>query len=132
MKKKIWKKTLRTSTVVSATSSDICVEISVLPCSTAISSKYIMANVKNLNNENKPAVTISSSAASVSLNSITGFRAVASSAVSSPSGQLINEAIATQNSASIVNSTYGVKLLTYKFPRDIETFISRFEQYCIT
>ena len=124
-------KTLLTSTAVSATSSDIFVANSVLPSSTAIST-YTMANVKNINNENKTAVTMTSSAASVPLSSITGLGAVASSAVPSSSGRLINEAIATQNSALIGNSTYGVKLPTYKSPGDIETFISRFEQYCIT
>ena len=124
-------KTLLTSTAVSATSSDIFVANSVLPSSTAIST-YTMANVKNINNENKTAVTMTSSAASVPLSSITGLGAVASSAVPSLSGRLINEAIATQNSALIGNSTYGVKLPTYKSPGDIETFISRFEQYCIT
>ena len=91
-----------------------------------------MANVKNINNEYKTAVTMTSSAASVPLCLITGLEAVASSAVPSSSGRLLNEAIATQNSALIENSIYGVKLLTYKPPGDIETFISQLEQYCIT
>ena len=129
MKKKIWKKTLQTSTAVLATS-DIFVASLVLPSSTAIST-YKMANIKNINNENKTAVTMISSGASVLLSSITGLGAVASSAVPSSSLRLINVAIATQNSVLIGNSTYGVKLPTHKSPGDIGTFISRFEQYCI-
>ena len=31
-----------------------------------------------------------------------------------------------------VNPTYGVKMPTFKSPGDIEVFIHRFEQYCLT
>ena len=126
--KKIWKNICLTSTAVSATSSDIFVTSSMLPSSTAIST-YTMANVKSINYE-KTAVTMTSSTASVPLSSITGLGAI-TSAVPSSSRRLINETKATQNSTLIRYSTYVVKLPTYKSPGDIETLISRFEQYCI-
>ena len=110
-------KSLLTSTAVSAAPSTVFVASSTVPSSTTVMAKS--------------AVTTISTAASVPVCSTTGLGSTATSAVL-PTTALAGkvEPVTHHNVAS--TSTYGVKMPTYKAPGDMEIFISRFEQYCVT